>query len=168
MGFSNHLSAKIGARAENSTVLNSWNFAPRLALAYRLDENWTSSVAYGIFYQNPESRYFNAEAQKYLDQAKKLEKENAENYILQKMIHGMKMMVNPMSRYMTEGMEAQEALKKAESLDAKNPRITILRAEALYFTPEQFGGSKEKGIEHFKKALEQFKTYKPKSELHPN
>ena len=84
MDFSNKLSAKIGAKAENSTVLNSWNFAPRLALAYRLNKNWTSSVAYGIFYQNPECRYFNAEAQKYLNLAKEQEGENAENYILQK------------------------------------------------------------------------------------
>ena len=42
------------------------------------------------------------------------------------------------------------------------------QAEDLYFTPEQFGGSKEKGIELFKKALDQFKTYKLKSSLDPN
>jgi hypothetical protein len=35
-------------------------FFPRLALGYRISKDWTSSLAYGIFYQNPESKYFDA------------------------------------------------------------------------------------------------------------
>ena len=109
-----------------------------------------------------------AEAQKSLDKAMELSKDNAELYILQKMIHSLKMMVNPMERYMTEGSLAAENLAKAEKLDAENPRITLLKAEDTYFTPEQFGGSKTKGLELFQKALEQFKVYKTASALHPN
>ena len=109
-----------------------------------------------------------AEAQKPLDKAMELSKDNAELYILKKMIHGLKMMVDPMNRYMTEGTAAQEALAKAEKLDAENPRISILKAEDLYYTPAQFGGSKEKGLELFKKALEQFKIYETKSPMNPN
>lgn len=109
-----------------------------------------------------------AEAQKSLDKAMELSKDNAELYILQKMIHSLKMMVNPMERYMTEGSLAAENLAKAEKLDAENPRITLLKAEDTYFTPEQFGGSKTKGLELFQKALEQFKVYKTASTLHPN
>jgi cytochrome c-type biogenesis protein CcmH/NrfG len=60
------------------------------------------------------------------------------------------------------------ALNEAKKLDPENPRISILEAEDLYYTPEQFGGSKSKGIELFKKALEQFKTYKTKSSVDPN
>ena len=63
LGFSNHFSAKIGARVENSSVLRKWNFAPRLALAYRFDKTLTTSLAYGIFYQNPESKYFGSNYQ---------------------------------------------------------------------------------------------------------
>lgn len=109
-----------------------------------------------------------AEAQKSLDLATGLNKDNAELLILQKMIHSLKMMVDPMSRYMTEGMLATEALSKAEKLDPQNPRITLLRAEDTYFTPEQFGGSKAKGLELFQKSLDQFKVYQPKSSLDPN
>lgn len=109
-----------------------------------------------------------AEAQKSLDKAMELSKDNAELYILQKMIHGLKMMVNPMERYMTEGSLAAENLAKAEKLDAENPRITLLKAEDTYFTPEQFGGSKTKGLELFQKALDQFKVYKTASALNPN
>lgn len=60
LGFSNRFSAKIGARGEYSSFLKAGNFAPRVALAYRLAKDWTTSLAYGIFYQNPESRYINS------------------------------------------------------------------------------------------------------------
>ncbi|KFF73990.1 TonB-dependent receptor [Chryseobacterium sp. P1-3] len=62
LGFSNALSAKIGIRAENSFFLDKSNIAPRFALAYRFAKDWTTSFAYGLFYQNPESRYINGPA----------------------------------------------------------------------------------------------------------
>lgn len=108
------------------------------------------------------------EAQNYIDKAEALSPNNAEIFLLKKMNHGLKMMVNPMERWQTEGQAAQQALAKAKELDPENPRISILEAEDLYYTPEQFGGSKSKGIELFKKALEQFKTYKIKSSVDPN
>ncbi|MBF8457985.1 hypothetical protein IV494_12435 [Kaistella sp. G5-32] len=109
-----------------------------------------------------------AEAQTNLDKASALSKDNAENMILQKMIHSMKMMVNPQARFMSEGMLAADALSKAAKLDPENPRISLLQAEDTYFTPEQFGGSKTKGLELFQKSLDQFKVYKPKTALDPN
>ncbi|MCQ4035847.1 hypothetical protein [Kaistella montana] len=108
------------------------------------------------------------EAQKYLDLAMELNKDSAENLVLQKMIHSLKMMVNPQQRFMSEGMLAADALSKAEKIDAENPRITLMKAEDTYYTPEQFGGSKTKGLELFQKALDQFKVYQPKSSLDPN
>ncbi|QBO57800.1 hypothetical protein [Chryseobacterium salivictor] len=108
-----------------------------------------------------------AEAQTSLDKAYSLSKDNAEILILQKMIHGLKMMVDPQSRFMSEGMLGADALGKAEKLDSGNPRITLLKAEDTYYTPEQFGGSKTKGLELFQKSLDQFKVYQSKSALHP-
>lgn len=58
LGISNDLSLKIGARAEKSSSINRWNFSPRFAMAYRISKEWTSSLAYGTFFQNPESRFF--------------------------------------------------------------------------------------------------------------
>lgn len=55
--FTNDLSAKIGIRTEHSSYLDKWNFSPRAALAYRISKEWTTSLAYGMFYQNPESKY---------------------------------------------------------------------------------------------------------------
>lgn len=108
------------------------------------------------------------EAQKSLDRAVALNPENAENYILTKMVHSLRMMVNPQQRFMSEGMLAADALSKAEKLDPENPRITLLKGEDTYFTPEQFGGSKVKGKELVSKSLEQFNVYKPKTALDPN
>ena len=109
-----------------------------------------------------------ADAQTSLDKASDLSKDNAEILILQKMIHGLRMMVDPQARYMSESMLGAAALEKAEKLAPENPRITMLKAEDTYFTPEQFGGSKTKGLELFQKALDQFKVYQPKTSLDPN
>jgi len=75
LGFSNHLSAKIGIRAENSSYLDKNNIAPRFALAYRFAKDWTSSFAYGLFYQNPESKYINSSS--------KLDFQQSQHYIFQ-------------------------------------------------------------------------------------
>jgi hypothetical protein len=55
--ITNKLATKIGARLEQSSFLDKTNFAPRLSLAYKLGKQSQASVAYGIFYQNPERRY---------------------------------------------------------------------------------------------------------------
>jgi hypothetical protein len=75
LGFSNRFSTKIGARTEYSSFLKAANFAPRMALAYRLAKEWTTSLAYGIFYQNPESKYTNSPA--------KLDFQQSQHYIFQ-------------------------------------------------------------------------------------
>ena len=108
------------------------------------------------------------EAQTALDKAAEISKDNAEILILQKMIHGLKMMVDPQARFMSEGMLGADALSKAAKLDPENPRITLLKAEDVYYTPEQYGGSKAKGLELFQKAKDQFVAYQPKTALHPN
>ncbi|NCU02983.1 MAG: TonB-dependent receptor, partial [Chitinophagaceae bacterium] len=55
--ITNNLAAKLGARAEYSAYLNKTNLAPRVSLAYKLGKQDQASLAYGIFYQNPELRY---------------------------------------------------------------------------------------------------------------
>lgn len=55
--LTNDLAAKLGARMEHSQVLSKVNFAPRVSLAYKLGKEGQASLAYGIFYQNPERKY---------------------------------------------------------------------------------------------------------------
>ncbi|PJJ64517.1 hypothetical protein [Chryseobacterium geocarposphaerae] len=108
------------------------------------------------------------QAQKYIDAAESAEKNNSEIHLLQKMVFSLKMMVNPQQRYMTYGTQAANELKKAEDFDPANPRVALIKAEDVYFTPEQYGGSKAKGLELFKVSLEKFNAYKPKTTLDPN
>lgn len=51
--FSNKLAMKLGARIENTTVIDEFTFSPRLSLAYKTSEKGQFSLAYGDFYQNP-------------------------------------------------------------------------------------------------------------------
>lgn len=110
-----------------------------------------------------------AQAEKYLGMAQNLAgADNAEIHLLRKMAYSMRMMVNPQQRYMTDGARAGEELNIAEKLDPGNPRIALIKAEDTYFTPEQYGGSKTKGVEQFKAAIAKFNAYKPKTSLDPN
>jgi outer membrane receptor for ferrienterochelin and colicin len=58
--LTNRLAAKIGSRFEQSSLLDKTNIAPRLSLAYKISKQAQVSLAYGIFYQNPERRYLPA------------------------------------------------------------------------------------------------------------
>lgn len=55
--ITNDLALKGGIRFEHSSLLAKTNIAPRASLAYKLGKGTQASLAYGIFYQNPERRY---------------------------------------------------------------------------------------------------------------
>jgi hypothetical protein len=92
---------------------------------------------------------------------------SAENHILLGMSYSLRVSLNPKERFGTYGRKVAEELAKAEKMDPKNPRISLLKAENTYTLPENLGGSKEKGLQIFKQAVEQFKTYKAKSPISP-
>jgi hypothetical protein len=73
--LTNDVAAKLGIRAEHSQLLDKWNVAPRISLAYKLADNSQASFAYGIFYQDPE--------RKYLPTSNKLNYAKSTHYILQ-------------------------------------------------------------------------------------
>ncbi len=51
--FSRRFAAKIGGRLERSGILDDWNAAPRVSIAYKTGPKSQFSVAYGKFYQTP-------------------------------------------------------------------------------------------------------------------
>ncbi|MEO7393541.1 MAG: TonB-dependent receptor, partial [Chitinophagaceae bacterium] len=53
----NALALKGGFRIEFSSLLDKTNIAPRFSIAYKLGKGSQASLAYGIFYQDPERRY---------------------------------------------------------------------------------------------------------------
>ncbi|MDZ4794962.1 MAG: hypothetical protein SGI83_11840 [Bacteroidota bacterium] len=102
-----------------------------------------------------------------LNKAEALSKDNSEIYCVRKMIHSLRMMGNAMARFMTEGAKATEALEKAKTLNANNPRIYILEGQDKFYTPEQFGGSKDEAKKLFEKANGIFMVSKPGSSIEP-
>lgn len=73
--ITNELAAKVGSRVEHSEIVNKWNIAPRISVAYKFRDNSQASFAYGLFYQNPERKYLPAVAS--------LDFSRAAHYILQ-------------------------------------------------------------------------------------
>jgi vitamin B12 transporter len=67
--LTNDIAAKIGVRTEHSQLLNKWNVAPRISLAYKFPDNSQFSLAYGIFYENPERKYLPSINQLHFEQA---------------------------------------------------------------------------------------------------
>ena len=76
--ITNGLAAKLGTRLEHSSYLDRFNIAPRVSLAYKTGKTAQVSVAYGIFYQDPEA--------KYLPSPNALDFSKATHYIAQYMV----------------------------------------------------------------------------------
>lgn len=106
-------------------------------------------------------------AEEMINKAEALSKDNSEIYVVKKMIASLRMMVDPMSRWMKYNPIAQEALANARRLNADNPRIFLLDGQDKFYTPEQFGGSKTEAKKLFETAIAKFDTFKPESSIHP-
>jgi hypothetical protein len=104
----------------------------------------------------------------FLSKAESLSQNNSEIFVVRKMIASLRMMGDPMTRYMTYGPQGEQALEKAKQLNADNPRIYYLQGIDKFYTPEQYGGSKEEAKKLFEESLKKFDTYKLESTLHPN
>ncbi len=107
-------------------------------------------------------------AEQMLVKAEALNKNNSEIYAVRKMVTSLRMMVDPMGRFMQYGAKATEALETAKKLNPENPRIYLLEAQDKFFTPEQFGGSKTEAKKLFEEALKKYDAFKPASDLDPN
>lgn len=107
-------------------------------------------------------------AEPLLKKAQELEPNNSEIFCVVKMLNTGKMMADPMNRYMTYGPAAAEALEKAKALNPENPRVYLLEGIDKYYTPEQFGGSKEEAKKLFLLSREKFSFAKPASSITPS
>jgi len=102
-----------------------------------------------------------------LNKAEELSKNNSEIYIVKKMIATLRLMGDPMNRYMTYGPAAAEALAAAKKANPENPRAFLLEGQDKFYTPEEYGGSKVEGKKLFEEALKKFDAFKPESPIHP-
>lgn len=103
-----------------------------------------------------------------ITKAEALSKDNSEIFIVKKMIATLRMMPDPQNRYMTYGPQAQQALEIAKKLNPENPRVYLLQGEDKFYTPEQYGGSKEEARKLFELASAKYEAFKPASDIDPN
>lgn len=106
-------------------------------------------------------------AEALLAKAEALSKDNSEIFIVKKMIATARLMADPMNRYMQYGPAAAQALETAKKLNPENPRVYLLEGQDKFYTPEQFGGSKDEAKKLFELSMQKFETFKPASELDP-
>jgi hypothetical protein len=107
-------------------------------------------------------------AEQMINKAEALSKDNAEIFIVKKMIASLRLMADPMTRYQQYGPVAQQALDKAITLNPENPRIYLLEGQDKFFTPEQYGGSKTEAKKLFETALKKFDSFKPATDIDPH
>lgn len=102
----------------------------------------------------------------YLAKAEAIEK-NAELYAVENMSATQQMLVDPQSRFMTNGKDAAAALQKGMQADPNNPRLYYLQGMSLFGTPPQYGGGKDKAKPLFEKSVALYKAAQPKP-LYPH
>lgn len=124
-----------------------------------------------ISFQEPENakkdQYLD-QAQKYLDQAKAIEPNESELYMLQGFLYPSRITVDPMSRGMELMPEMNKSLDKALELNPDNPRVYFLRATMTFHMPEAYGGGAAKALPLFQLADEKFRIFKPETAISPN
>jgi hypothetical protein len=103
-----------------------------------------------------------------VNKADALSPDNSEIYIVKKMIASIRMMADPMNRYMQYAPLAAQALEKAKKINPDNPRIYFLEGQDKFYTPEQFGGSKIEAKKLFELAIVKFERFNLQTPLDPN
>jgi len=107
-------------------------------------------------------------AEKHAKIADSLQPKNSEVLVLRSMVLGGRIMVDPMSRGQSLGMQGMMLMSEAMQIDPTNPRAYYMLGRSLFYTPPQFGGGKDQGCEMFTKSKANYAIFKPASALHPN
>ena len=108
------------------------------------------------------------QAQKYLDQAKAIDPNESELYMLQGFLYPSRINVDPVNRGMLYIGDMNKSLDKAMELNPDNPRVYYLRATIVHHTPEAYGGGAAKALPLYQAAVEKFGIFKPKTAISPN
>lgn len=91
---------------------------------------------------------------------------NAEVNVVHAMLLGLKISVEPL-RGQALGMQSNALIQEAKIADPQNPRVYLMLGLNALYTPEAYGGGKEKAENLIEKSIEYFKTYKPANSIMP-
>ncbi len=106
-------------------------------------------------------------AEKHLEKAAKLSKNNDELEQLTAYFYNAKLAASPMTGWMRYGSKIEKHLENAKKINPNNPRVALLEAESVYYTPSTFGGGKNKAKPILEKAQKLFEDFTPKNDLMP-
>jgi hypothetical protein len=87
--------------------------------------------------------------------------DKSEILALRNMSATQQMMVDPSTRWQTNGQDAAADLQKAMQLNPNNPRLYYLQGMSLFNTPPAFGGGKDKAKPVFEKAVSLYNAEQP-------
>ena len=166
--------AKLDTAELQSTWIKAANKFERVASAEK--DKW--QPYYWSAYCNIVQVYMEKDKEKidsHLDKADKLihladslSPKNSEIVALQGWSYGARIAVDPMTRGMKYGPMSGKKYEEAKILNPENPRCYYLSGVATLFTPEMFGGGKEKAKPILEEALEKFKVFEPATEVDPD
>ena len=104
----------------------------------------------------------------FIKKAEVISPSNDEIEVLKAQYSMAKVSIDPMSRWQKYGADFQTFLKNAEELNPGNPRTSYVMAVNIFYTPEGFGGGKDKAKPLFEKALSNAETFKSETSYSPN
>lgn len=96
------------------------------------------------------------------------EGEKSEIYCIKSLISSARITVDPAGRGMKYGMESSERISKAKTLNSDNPRVYLIEAQSLMYTPEAYGGGCENAKPVLETALKKYQKFKSKNDLQPS
>lgn len=134
--------------------------------------NYYAALCYNLMAQKQKE---GADIDKYLDKTDgfiaKLTQQNVstpdEIEVLKAQVAMMRISVNGPARWMKFGSAFEGAIAKAKEINPENPRAYTLKAQMVYYTPEQFGGGAEKACPEIQTAIQKFANFKATSPFAP-
>ncbi|WP_139920459.1 hypothetical protein [Hymenobacter sp. DG01] len=155
---------QVDAKLERAAQVAPKDWLPRYYQAYaRVITVFVSKEEDG----DAKDKYLD-QAEAALTQARKLGGEESELLVLQAYIYQARLGISPMLRSMKYSKMVSETLAQAKKINPANPRIYLVQANNVYYTPSMFGGGAEVAKPLFQEAQTRFAAFKPASVLAPN
>lgn len=107
-------------------------------------------------------------ADQLISRADSLQPNNDEIAVLQANLASARISIDPQNRWQKYGALSAMALAKAKTINPENPRAALLEAQTVFYTPESFGGGKQKAKPLLQAALDKFAAFKSTSTIMPN
>ncbi|WP_400190178.1 hypothetical protein [Hymenobacter sp. B81] len=153
---------EVHGKLERAAAVNPTDWLPRYYQAYALMLITFQSKEDG----DVKDKYLD-QAEAALAQARKLRGDESELLVLQAYLHQARLGIAPMTRSMKYSQLVSQTLEQARKLNPANPRIYLVQANNVYYTPKMFGGGAEAAKPLYEEAKTRFAAARPASATAP-